>query len=253
MKRIFITLLAFTTIITFTGCFDTTEEITIHDHDGGVFSTTADMSAMVGMIKQMGTGADKPGMDKAIDTTFSMQDILSQDSSMTEGEKKLLQGGSMKMNMNLGEEKMIIRMDFPFTKTDDLNELKRIANKLMAEKMKMPESGEMQSIPGMEDLMKPSSMDDYYETGFSKGLIVKAVNKEKYAEAKNDAYLKSMQEAAAMGMTTTAKYIINLPRPATKAEGKSIKLSEDKKKVTVVATIAEFFADPANLEFRIEY
>ena len=56
-----------------------------------------------------------------------------------------------------------------------------------------------------------------------------------------------------MGLSMKATSVINLPRPAQKAEGKGIKLSEDKKKVTITADLDDFFADPAKLEYKIKY
>lgn len=50
-----------------------------------------------------------------------------------------------------------------------------------------------------------------------------------------------------------ATYVINLPRPATKAEGKYVKLSEDKMKVTISADIDDFFEDASAFEFKIKY
>ena len=104
-----------------------------------------------------------------------------------------------------------------------------------------------------DQMPAPSSFDDYYSLEFSNGELTKKVNKEKYAGIESDEYLKSVQQASAMGLSMKATYIINLPRPAQKAEGKNVKLSEDKKKVTITADINDFFEDPASLEFKIKY
>jgi hypothetical protein len=56
-----------------------------------------------------------------------------------------------------------------------------------------------------------------------------------------------------MGLVMKANYVINLPRPATKAEGKNVKLSDDKMKVTISATLDDFFDDPSSLEYKIKY
>jgi hypothetical protein len=54
-----------------------------------------------------------------------------------------------------------------------------------------------------------------------------------------------------MPMNTTLIY--NLPRPVKKAEGKNLKVSDDKKKVTILTSVEDFFDDVSKLEFRIEY
>ena len=56
-----------------------------------------------------------------------------------------------------------------------------------------------------------------------------------------------------MGMPISFKTIINLPKPAKKAEGKGVKLSDDKKKITIEGTLDDFFEDPSQFEYEIEY
>ncbi|HEY2721202.1 MAG TPA: hypothetical protein VGI82_05735, partial [Chitinophagaceae bacterium] len=63
----------------------------------------------------------------------------------------------------------------------------------------------------------------------------------------------SMQQMSEMGSPITANYIINLPTPATKVEGKSVKLSDDKRKVSLTVTSDDFFKDPSKFEYHIEY
>ncbi len=69
----------------------------------------------------------------------------------------------------------------------------------------------------------------------------------------DDEYLKGIKEAGGMGLEMKANYIINLPRAAKEVEGKGAKLSDDKKKVTLSASIDDFFEDPSLLEFKIKY
>ena len=49
------------------------------------------------------------------------------------------------------------------------------------------------------------------------------------------------------------KTVINLPKPAKKAEGKGVKLSEDKKKILMEGTLDDFFEDGSYFEYNIEY
>jgi hypothetical protein len=84
-------------------------------------------------------------------------------------------------------------------------------------------------------------------------LISKTLNIEKYAGASGDESMKALKQMSGMGSPITSNYIINLPRPAKKAEGKAIKLSADKKKATLTVTSDDFFDDPSKFEYRIEY
>jgi hypothetical protein len=65
--------------------------------------------------------------------------------------------------------------------------------------------------------------------------------------------MQAMKEMAGQGMPINTTLIFNLPRPAKKAEGKNVKLSADKKKVTITSSIDDFFDDVTKLEFKIEY
>jgi len=65
--------------------------------------------------------------------------------------------------------------------------------------------------------------------------------------------MKSLQQMSGMGSPMTVNYIINLPHRAKKVEGKAVKLSGDKRKVTVSVTSDDFFNDPSKFEYRIEY
>jgi hypothetical protein len=56
-----------------------------------------------------------------------------------------------------------------------------------------------------------------------------------------------------MGASVKYNYIINLPTTAKKVEGKSVKLSQDKKKVTLSVSSEDFFDDPSKFEYKIEY
>ncbi|HEX7846664.1 MAG TPA: hypothetical protein VF476_12755 [Chitinophagaceae bacterium] len=235
------------------GCLDTLEEITLNEDGTGVFNATTDMSKLIGLAKQLGGADAMKGLEKPVDTSFALQSLFEKDSTMTEVEKSYLKDGTFKANTNMKDEKLVIGMNIPFKKTDDITELRRLSGKMMNDKLFAPLKESMGSVPGLDDQLKPSSFDDYFEIIYSKGLIVKKLNKDKYSSVGNDGYLKNMKEASAMGMGMTSRYVINLPRPATKVEGKSVKLSDDKRKVTVVATVDDFFDSPANLEYKIEY
>jgi len=248
MKKIyFLFFLSLTLVLT--GCLETTQEITINADGSGVLTNTNDMSALIGMIKQM-AGKDAANLDNGeIDTTMSLSSQADSIVNITPGEKEMIKKGSLILNMK--ESTFIIGIRFPFAATSEISTYNNLTNKIMYETIKH-ELGNSE-MPGLEDMPTPTSIEDYYTTSFSKGSLIKTLNKEKYASVAKDEFLKGMKESAAMGLPMTSTYIINLPKPAKKAEGKNVKLSEDKKKVTIVADIDDFYDDPSKLEFRIEY
>ena len=252
MKKIFL-LLPFIIVFLLAGCLNTTQEITLNEDGSGTLNNTSDMSAMIGIIKQMG-GDDAAKMgEEAVDTTFSLASLADSISNLSNEEKELLRKGQMHTNMNIKDSKLISTMSFPFSKPEEIDALNKLSAKVNQETMKQ-QIGDNPALGNtMQDAPPASSMDDYFTISFSNGLLVKTINKEKYAGVADDEYLKGMKETAAMGLPMTATYIINLPRPAKKVEGKNVQVSEDKKKITVKIEIDDFFDDPAKMEFRIEY
>ncbi len=106
---------------------------------------------------------------------------------------------------------------------------------------------------GEADSSKIKTFDNYFDDTVSKNLIAKTLNKTKYATAADDEFMKQLQQLSGMGSPITVNYVVNLPKPAKKVEGKAVKLSDDKKKVTVSVTSDDFFEDPSKFEYRIEY
>lgn len=252
MKKLLFSL-SFSGVLLLTGCFETTQEITLNEDGTGTLNNTSDMSAMIGLIKQMGgSDATKLG-EEAVDTTFSLASQVDSISNLTDEEKELLKKGSVHINMNMKDDKFISTMSFPFSKPDEISALIKLSAKVTQESLKQQLGNNPAFGDAIQDTSQTSSMDDYFTMSFSNGLLVKTINKEKYAGAADDEYLKGMKETAAMGIPMTATYIINLPRPAKKVEGKNVQISEDKKKITVKTDIDDFFDDPAKMEFRIEY
>ena len=251
MRKFILSILTVCTLF-LTGCLETTQEITLNEDGSGTISNTSDMSAMIGLAKQMGGAAEmEKAPQQSIDSTVSMKEGADSIPNLTAEERDMARNGILNIKMNLKDEKFLTKMTFPFSKPSQITSISKLSGKIMSETLKgqMGEGGAMPT----DQMPEPSSFDDYYTVEFSNGELTKKVNKEKYAGAESDEYLKGVKQVASMGLTMKASYIINLPRPAQKAEGKNVKLSDDKKKVTISADIDDFFADPSSLEFKIKY
>jgi hypothetical protein len=249
MKKVLVSLLAGSAIL-LTSCFDTVQEITLNDDGSGVYVNTSDMGKVLTIAKNMGA-ASSDKMPQQIDTSFSFASAADSIPDLSAEEKELLKKGSMHLIMNVEDEKLISTMSFPFTSLDDIQKFNRLSGKMMMASMKSKMPPEMSM--GSQQMPEASSFDDYYTLEFSKGELKKKLNKEKYAGVDKDEFLNGLKQAAAMGIPVTSSYIINLPRPAEKAEGKNVKLSENKMKVTVTSTMDDFYDNPEKLEFKIKY
>lgn len=250
MKKILFSLLTLSGLL-LAGCLETTQEITIQEDGSGTLTSTNDMSAMLSVLKQMGGDKQAEEADKSMDSTFSMKEIADSLPNLTEAQKDMIRKGSLRVIMNLDDEKFMTKVSLPFSTPADISTCNTVSQKLMAESLKgkgeLPGAGEEGGMP------ETKTFDDYYKLEFSNGLLVKTLDKEKFAGAAEDPYFKSIQETAAMGLTMKTTYVINLPRPAKTVEGKGITLSEDRKKVTLSAELEDFLDEPSKLEFRIEY
>jgi len=233
------------------GC-ETTQEITINKDGSGSLSNTSDMSSLVGMLKTM--GGDSVEKIGNTDTTISMAGLADSIEGLSAPERKIVDQGSIRLALNMKDEKLITRTNFPFQKLTDLQMLNTAMPKISeAITKKLPTGDQMPPGLGMGDKTKIKGFDDFFDVTITNNLISKTLNKAKYATVQTDEYMKSLQQMSSMGSPITANYVINLPRPAKKAEGKALKLSEDKKKVTISVTSDDFFETPSKFEYRIEY
>ncbi|MBC7946818.1 MAG: hypothetical protein H7Y42_02985 [Chitinophagaceae bacterium] len=255
MKRIALFLSAAFTLI-LAGCFESTDEITLQKDGSGTIVSTTDMSMLITMAKGMG-GADAfkdAGGEKATDTTVSLSKLADSVINLTAAEKLLMQKGKLQLTVDLDKEKMLTKMEIPFSNTDQIESIK-IASAKVTQFFLGKNMGGPGGLPAELGDKMPSSdpLNEYYVTTYTKNGIEKKLNKEKYATVDSSESMKGIKEMADNGMPMTNTIIINLPKPAKKAEGKNVKLSEDKRKLTVASSSEDFFDDPTSMEFKIEY
>ena len=253
MKRIIASLLAVTALF-LTGCLETTQEITLNSDGTGTVANTSDMSALISMAKQMG-GAEEIGKapQEAMDSVISLEEGADSIPNLSPEERIMTRKGALHFSMDLKQDKMVTKLSFPFSNPSEIGSYNTLSGKIIAETLKEQMGGKGAGATPMGDIPEASSFDDYYTLNYQNGQLIKSLNKEKFAGAESDEYFKAMQQASGMGLVMKSNYIINLPRPAKSAEGKGVKLSTDKMKVTITATIDDFLADPSLLEFSIKY
>lgn len=256
MKKLLITLIS-GTVIFFTSCLETIQEITVKADGSGTISSTSDMGSLLSMAKQMGGGGEMEKMGgQKMDTVIALSGMVDSIEGLSATERALMLKGKMAITMSLADEQFSTKLSFPFASLKEISELNMLSNKVIGSAMKdqmakapMGENG----MQGMGDMPDPSSFDDYFDMKFTDDKIERTINKEKYAKAAADEYLQGIKQASTMGIPVTSTLIINLPRPAEKVEGKNVKLSEDKMKLTVKVDIDDFFDHPEKLEFKVKF
>ena len=254
-------------LVVFSGCFDTVEEVTLADNGSGTFVNSLDMGKMLGLAKTMGSGKDEmKDFDKLkMDTVINLKDIKDSLKNLNAAEKNIAATGKLRIQMDANDEKMNFSFSFPFSKTSEIDGIQNILKKAkqniigdIMQKIMGEEGGKNESMLGNEDGDEKNenmgaNIDEYYSSLYEKGKFTRKLNKEKYAHVEDDKSLKSLQEMAQLGMAINMKTVINLPKPAKKTEGKGLKLSDDKKKITIEGTLDDFFEDASYFEYNIEY
>jgi hypothetical protein len=249
MKRFFLSVLAATTLL-LAGCFENTQDITLKADGSGIISITEDLSSLMGLAKQTGS-KDLEILNQVTDTTISLESKISTVPNLAEEEKVMMKKGTLHQVMDIKNEKFVITFNFPFTQVPEIPAYVHLSNKIMTETIKQQMGDTMASMG--QDFPEGNSMEDYFTINYSKGMVERVLNKDKYATAATDEYLGSLKEASGMGIPVTTTLVINLPAPAKMVIGKNAKLSNDKKKVTIKSDIDDFFDDPSKMEFKIEY
>ena len=230
-----------------------TREVSLNKDGSGKMVTTTDMSSLIGIAKMSGKDLEKE-VDKSVDTTIALNTMLDSIPDLTTDEKELVKKGILGLNINMKDEKFITKLEFPFASTAQIDKLDKVSNKVMQQAMKKQATQGVEGAPAIPDEEMPKgSMDDYFTVTYEKGLIERKHIPEKYAVVADDKAMQALKEMSGQGMPMTTTLIYNLPKPAKKAEGKNVKLSEDKKKVTITTSAEDFFEDVSKLEFRIEY
>ena len=254
-------------LVAFSGCFDTVDEFTVAENGSGTFVNSLDMGKVLGLAKTMGGGNDemKEFEKMKVDTVVKLKDIKDSLKKLNDAEKKVAATGTLRIQIDGKEDKLNFTFTFPFSNTSEIAPIQRVLKKakedvldeIMTNLMGKGSNKNEELLGKGEDDEQSEEMganlDQYYTNVYEKGKFSRKLNKEKYANISDDKALKSMQEMAQMGMSISMKTVINLPKPAKKAEGKGVKLSDDKKKITMEGTLDDFFEDGSYFEYNIEY
>ncbi len=233
-----------------TSC-ETTREITFNENGSGKMVTTTDMSGLIGIAKMSGKDMEKE--DQSIDTTIALDKMVDSIPDLTPDEKEIVRKGVLGLVMDMANEKLVTTLEFPFASGSQIKKLDQISAKVMQQAMQKQAGAGEDASPMPDDELGKASIDEYFTVTYDKGLVERKHIPEKYAKVGEDQALQALKEASAQGMPMNTTIIFNLPKPAKKAEGKNLTLSEDRKKVTIKSSMDDFFEDVSKLEFRIEY
>ncbi|MBO9200071.1 MULTISPECIES: hypothetical protein [Niastella] len=260
MKKFFKYVLTVAICVFFVSCYEVNEEIEIKADGTGTYVTKMDMGQLIEMMQTFAGEEElkKDGLDKVYDTTILFKNMLDSAKDMTPEQKELMKDGKMKMQMNIKEKVFKMDMDIPYK---NLNGLQKLMSGQggngpgMANAFKNlfgnPQAGDDQ--PGMP---KGPDMGDFagiFDVTVKNGLIERKVNQEKYKALTERPEMAQMKQLTSSGMEILYTTTIKLPRAAKKTDNPIIKLSEDKKTVTMKYNLLELLDNPSKFAYTIQY
>jgi hypothetical protein len=261
--KLFRYVLVFVLLGLLAGCYEVNEEIVINADGTGTFVTKMDMGQLLEMMQSF-AGEEKlseEGMDKVIDTTFRMKDMLDSAKDITPEQKALLSTGTMKMQMNIKEKIFKMDMHFPFSSQDNLQKLMAgqgnngagitdIFKQFFGGDKKQEDTTQIVDVakdPDMQDI------SNIYDVTVKNGFISKKINNVKYKALMARPEMGQIKQLSSSGMEILYTTTIKLPRPVKSSDNPLIKISEDKKTVTMHYNLLELLDNPEKFSYTLEY
>lgn len=250
-------LLAALIAVCFTACIQIDEEVDIKNDGSGQMKVHTDMGKLFEMLKSFASEEDlaKEGINKAMDTTILMKDIVDTAKEVSAENKALLRNGVLHLNMNVKENLFKMDMNYPFNNMNEANKLYAAMNQdgMMGNVLKglnpngKPDSSNTSEGSGIE---KIGSM---YDVAFTKSQYSRTLNKVRFQSISNDPKVQESKGMMAMMGDMQMNLKVNLPRPAKSVSNPRATLSADKKTVTLLNDLTVALDSPQNLEIIIQY
>jgi hypothetical protein len=236
----------------FAGCLDIDERLDVNKDGSGQLTMDIDMSQMIDILQTyMGKDElEKKGLQK-MDTTILLKDVIDTSTTLSEDKKAILRPGRVHIKLDMDAKVFRIHSMFPFSNQANLEKLYTLQNDgstLGNAKLFGSLGGDSSGNPG--DINQFNSIFDFK---CRDGLLSKKINKEKFDALKNDPQMAQIKQASQMGMEINYTSTLSLPRPVKKIDNPLLKLSDDKKTVTMKFNLIEVFDHPEQFEYTVEY
>jgi hypothetical protein len=237
----------------FAGCLDIDERLDVNKDGSGQLAMDIDMSQMIDMLQTMGMGKDelaKKGLQNT-DTTILLKDVIDTSTTLSNEKKAILRPGRVHIKLDMDAKVFRIHTMFPFKNQGDLEKLYSLQNDgstLGNAHLFGNLGGDSAGAPG--DINQFNGIFDYK---CRDGLLSKKINKEKFDALKSDPQMAQIKQAAQMGMEVNYTSTLSLPRPVKKVDNPLLKLSDDKKTVTMKFNLADVLDHPEQFEYTVEY
>lgn len=245
----------------FFGCYEVNETITINENGSGRFMTKMDLGQMIEMMQSFGGDEmNQEGLDRVVDTTISMSSFADSSKEITEEQKELMRNGKMHLVMNIKEKIFKIDTDFPFNNYSQLQSLlsgngggmQALTNAMK----KVFDKGAAQQDNNQPDTPKDPDLDqlgNIFDVVAQNGTISKVLNKVRYESLMAKPEMEQMKQLTGAGIEILYSTTLQLPRPVISSDNPLLKLSDDKKSVTIKYNYLEMFETPEKFAYTIKY
>lgn len=242
-------------------CYEVTEDININADGSGTYITNMDMGQLLELMQSFAGEEDlaKEGLDRPIDTTILMSSVLDSAKDVTPEQKAAMKDGKLAFKMNIKDKLFKLNTSFPYKNLNNLQLLmstgkggagltdvfKNMFGGGKDEEKSKPLDAPVD--PGMGDF------SDIFDVTVKDGLISKKVNAAKFKALTSRPEMEQLKQLNSSGMEVLYTTTIHLPRPVKKAENPLIKLSDDKKTVTMRYNMLQLLDTPEKFSYSIEY
>jgi hypothetical protein len=246
----------------FAGCYEVNEEIEINADGSGTYVTKMDMGQLIDMMQTFAGEEEltKEGLDRVIDTTIFMKNMVDTAKDITAEQKELMKDGKMKLQMNIKEKLFKMDMNFPYKNYNSLAQLMSgqggngagltsVFKNMFGGKG----GGASADQPGAPAGPDMGDIAGIYDVTIKNGLISKKVNAAKFKALTDRPEMAQVKQMSGSGMEILYTTTIKLPRAAKKTDNPMIKFSDDKKTVTMKYNLLELLDTPEKFAYTIEY
>lgn len=253
-------LLTFLVTVLFTACIQIEEEVEIREDGSGMVAARTEMGQLFEMLKGFASPEDlqKEGMDKALDTTILMKDIVDTVQELTAENKALLRNGKLQLQMNMKENLFNINMNFPFKSIADANKLTKAMTEMDVIGKSLKNLGGQQPGPDQPAAMPASGggiekISSMYDVSFNNGEYKKVLNKARYDSLISDPKLQESRGMFSMMGDMSLNLTVKVPKKVKSVSNPRAIISADKKTVTLKGDIVAALDSPKLMEIIIRY
>lgn len=261
-KKFFKYVLTVAICIFFVSCYEVNEEIEINADGTGTYVTKMDMGQLIDVMQTFAGDEElkKDGLDRVLDTTIYWKNMIDTVKDITPDQKELLKDGKMNLQMNIKEKVFKMDMNFPYKNLNSLQQLmsgKGTSGPGLTNAFKSmfgkKEGGDDQAVAPTPNGPDMGDFAGIFDVTVKNGLIERKVNQEKYKALTERPEMAQMKQLTSSGMEILYTTTIKLPRAAKPSDNPLIKLSDDKKTVTIKYNLLELLENPSKFEYKIQY